>query len=173
MPTFRSEHAELRVGFPPERFGLGEGWEEYFDNHGNVCKRKIPYPAVKFDFGVAVVDETTAKRLRKHDGFLDRVFWEQSEVDTRALAGLQLAQAASLPDGGLTENDRGRLDEFARMAGKVLAPTSLFQSTRPARGATAATVMATISTVCTRRSANRQEASPDHWPEFRRTSATY
>src|SRR3990167_700974 len=100
MPTFRSEHAELRVGFPPERFGLGGGWEEYFDNHGNVCKRKIPYPAVKFDFGVAVVDERTAERMRRHDGFQDKLFWEQSEVDTRALAGLQLAQAASLPDGG-------------------------------------------------------------------------
>ena len=125
MPTFRSAHAELRVGFPPERFGLGEGWEEFYDEHGNPRKRKVPYSAVKFDFGQAVVDDKTAERLRQHDGFRDGMFWEQPDIDTRALAGLRLAPTAVLPDGGLTDNDHGKLDEFTRMAGKVIAASSL------------------------------------------------
>ena len=125
MPTFRSAHAELRVGFPPERFGLGEGWESYFDEHSQERKKKLPYPAVKFEMGQAVVDDPTAARLRKHAGFESGEFWEQPEADTRALANLSLAPSATLPAGGLTQDDQARIVAFIAIANKVIAAGSV------------------------------------------------
>lgn len=122
MAVFRSESAFLRVGFPPERFGLGEGWEEYFDEQGNPRKKRSPFPAVKFQMGEAEVDEETAKRLRAHDGFGTR-FWEENPSDTEALSTLQLKPGATMPEGGLTPEDLdllGRLKERAEV--KALPP---------------------------------------------------
>lgn len=128
MPTFRSAHAELRVGFPPERFGLGEGWESYFDENSNERKRKLPFPAVKFELGQAVVDDVTAKRLREHDGFKSGEFWEQPEADTRALSNLSLAPSATMPAGGLTHNDADKIAAFIAMANKVIGAGSVVKA---------------------------------------------
>lgn len=114
MPVFRSTFAELRVDLPPERFGLSDGWKEYYDGHGELRKEKVPHGAVKFHQGMAEVGPQTAEMLRRHSSF-GSSFWEENQGDTAALKNLQLPFNAVLPEGGLTEDDVARLTKLGSL----------------------------------------------------------
>lgn len=120
MTVFRSQHAFLRVDFPPERFGMGTSVEPFFDEHGNERMRRKRFPPVKFNMGMALVkDASSVERMRKHPG-MGGQFWEEKEADTNAISAI-FSQSASLPEGGLSDADKAQLATMQAAALKVLA----------------------------------------------------
>ena len=124
MTVFRSQHAYLRVDFPPERFGMGSSVEPYFDANGNEHMRRKRFPPVKFDMGMATVqDESCVERMRKHPG-MGKAFWEETKSDTDAIASI-FAHGAMLPEGGINKGDLDRLATMQLQAGKALSVASI------------------------------------------------
>lgn len=124
LTRFRSSNAMLRVDFPPEQFGMGQ------DVEGNPA----PYPAVKFNMGVAEVEsQRLAELMRKHpanesNGHLGQgTFWEETHASEQRVLESLLAKGnieitARMPEGGLTLIDREMIDSMARTS-KHIAPT--------------------------------------------------
>lgn len=128
MPTFLSTARFARVTFPPEQFGMGDGVETFFDKQGNSVSKKSPHRAAKFDAGR--LEENKPKRiemLRKHPGNRANggdLFWEQPVQDAAGMAALNGRMIASMPEGGLTDEDIAMLKALHRSR-KGLAPKAM------------------------------------------------
>lgn len=121
MTVFRSESANLRVTFPPEQFGMGDGVEQFYDTQGNTTSKRMPWQSAKFDMGMySTESEGEISRLRQHPS-IDDLFWEEREADTAALDTFGVTQGASAPPEGVTAEDRGRLEVLAAIAAKSLS----------------------------------------------------
>ncbi len=121
MTVFRSESAYLRVTFPPETFGMGDGVEEKFDANGNVVAMRMPFRSAKFQMGMYETDnEGEKKRLRQHASF-DGLFWEEKEADTTALGAFSSQRGAKPPPEGVRGTDLDRLQVMADVSTKSLS----------------------------------------------------
>lgn len=122
MTVFRSESANLRVTFPPEQFGMGDGVEEVFDDNGDIRQKRMPFKSAKFQLGLYETDNhLEIKRLRGHVSF-KAMFWEEKEADTTAIAAFTMERGAKAPPEGVTSDDRGRLLVMADVSSKTLSP---------------------------------------------------
>lgn len=128
MPTFLSSYRNLRVTFPYDRFGLGDGVEEFIDKQGNKMAKRLPWRPAKFTDGQLREDRPNRiEMLRKHGGNQANGgsdFWEQPEADTAALTLLRGETNAFMPEGGLTPEDIADL-EYLNTATRHLAPRAV------------------------------------------------
>lgn len=125
---FLSASRFLRVSFPPEQFGMGEGIEKFFDANGNEVSKKLPHRPAKFESGQLREDRPArVEMLRRHPGNMAKGgsdFWEQSQADTAGVSALHGKAAATMPEGGLNAEDLADLQYLAKAA-KHVAPAAM------------------------------------------------
>ena len=128
MPVFLSSSRFLRVTFPPEQFGMGEGVEQFFDANGNKMSKKLPHRPAKFDTGQLREEKPhRVDMLRKHPGNTANGgsdFWEQSQADTAGISAIHGKPIASMPEGGLLPEDLADL-QYLKKAEKHIAPPAV------------------------------------------------
>lgn len=128
MPTFIAKSRNLRVTFPFDRFGLGDGIEEFIDKQGNKVGKRLPWRPAKFDnFSLREERPNRVEMLRQHRG--NRAnggddFWEQPEADVAGIAALHGRTEAFMPEGGMTKDDIADL-EYLTVATRVIAPRAV------------------------------------------------
>ncbi len=105
------------VALSPEEFGYGK----------NIDGEKAPKESIKFgiDGRYEAFDEDIANMLRKHIGNTAKggdVFFEADNEAFRHARALENEIPASMPEGGLTEEDGELLNALDKLATKNLPP---------------------------------------------------
>ena len=109
MSVYRSTHNFLRVTFPPEQFGFGEGADYKFDEQGNRVAVPVPYRPVKFEAGAVKVIGPRDDFMRKHPGNQANggsAFWEEDQNTTDVVDLMSGKPIATMPVGGLNDKDK-------------------------------------------------------------------
>jgi len=127
MSVWRSLHPNLRVTFPPEQYGFGEGADYFYNEEGKRCQKPSPFKPVKFTEGAAAVVDQRDEFMRKHPGNEANGgsdFWEESEAATKALNVVSMTPTATMPVGGLQDDDIATLKAMERVT-KHLPPAGV------------------------------------------------
>ena len=126
MAVFRSAMSNLRVSFPPEQFGYGEGVEKMFDSQGKVVAKPAPFKPVKFELGRADVSDSRLKMMKKHPGNKGNggmLFWEEQAEVTSLIDGVPFrGVSAETPEDGISDQDKKLLALLERACVRF-APT--------------------------------------------------